>query len=106
MWLNNCIGEKNYTEFIRFIVIANIGVFFKIVMEVLALIDTKEELDSMIDVTTDLWPNRRFILLIVMISINFIFFACLSELIRFHAYITYHGISTLKYLKLKEEKKL
>ena len=44
-------------------------------------------------------------LLIIMLVINSIFFICLSELNRFHAYISYYGMSTLDYLHLQEQKR-
>jgi len=93
MWLNNCIGGKNYSTFIRFIVSADICVLFKIIIEIFALIDTNQEINLLNLEGTS--TNTRYILLIVLLAINAIFFMCLSELNRFHAYITYYGLSTI-----------
>jgi len=93
MWLNNCIGGANYSYFIRFIIAADITILFKIIIEIFALIETSKEIELLNLEGTP--TNTRYILLISILVTNGIFFICLSELNRFHAYITYYGLSTI-----------
>jgi len=44
-------------------------------------------------------------MLVTLLSINVVFWICLTELCRFHAYINYYGITTLQYLQQQEEKR-
>lgn len=46
MWLNNCIGGRNYKQFIRFIFIADISILFKICMEIVAIINQNKIRDE------------------------------------------------------------
>ena len=96
MWLNNCIGGKNYRYFIKFIVSADISILFKIIIEIFALIDTNKEIELLKLEGTP--ANTRFTLLIIILLVNVIFLICLSELNRFHAYINYYNLSTIEWL--------
>ena len=86
MWLNNCIGGKNYRQFLVFITSANIAMLFLITLEFISIFKTNQDVHYI-----------RYVLLVSLLAVDIIFFLCLSYLILFHVYINYLGLTTLEY---------
>ena len=57
IWLNNCIGDANYSIFIKFTVAADLTLLLKIVIQILALIDSYDDSTGKTDSSKDESPE-------------------------------------------------
>lgn len=95
LWLNVCVGGKNYKLFISLVTIASISGISKIVYYLSSFIALKfSELSILVIAST-----------IFAWAIEFIVLFFLLDLLVFHIYLKCKGLTTFQHIKLKREKK-
>ncbi|XP_044017780.1 putative uncharacterized protein DDB_G0292292 [Aphidius gifuensis] len=115
MWLNNCIGKRNYKFFIICIVSAIVSAlisfllsFIEIATSINYYINNQTNNTIIMDNNTTLpitpiQDNSSLIIITIVCLLSAIAAALLIHLCVFHGYITYLGITTYEYVKNKRE---
>jgi hypothetical protein len=93
MWINNCVGSKNYKSFFVMILAAFSNLLFYIAG--LLLLTREASLDQFLG---------RFVLSWVSGAINSIFVLLLANLIALHIYLICKGISTYEFIIVQRQK--
>ncbi|CAD6205708.1 GSCOCG00009978001-RA-CDS, partial [Cotesia congregata] len=113
MWLNNCIGGRNYAAFIVCVVSAillALTVAGLTTLEVTATFywDKTSNLDNMDNITLPFLPiqgTSSLVVISIVGIISAIAAALLIHLCFFHGYIACLGVTTYEYVRSKREKK-
>ena len=84
-WLNNCIGQENYTTFI-----------LSTVFLILHVVDSNIVFH---------FESEKIIYLWIPIGVNYIITFAASVLLSWHFYFFYRGITTYTYLQFEQQRK-
>ena len=113
IWLNNCVGGKNYIYFFRFVISTLVALASAIAMQLKCLVTITEYQNYQENqqksnnngnlLTNNIEKQRKekigYIFLITILVINILVTLPLCELCRFHLYIQSQNMTTFEYLK-------
>ncbi|CAF1488227.1 unnamed protein product [Adineta ricciae] len=110
IWLNNCIGGKNYRRFLTMLTLLVIGTLFVFINSLLQFIGSFLTSPSAISLNPYYAPDRYAVLMIPASQIAFqvisgivaiiclVTFAMAGYLLGFHIFLCYHGFSTYDFV--------
>ncbi|CAD8140432.1 unnamed protein product [Paramecium pentaurelia] len=97
-WINNCIGRKNYKQFIGMIISTFLFLLYSIIVNARVINQyNKQELQT-VEIYSDKQELILIIITIIFLIIEIIGSLFLLQLIVFHAYIYKKGITTFEYI--------
>ncbi|XP_011308647.1 uncharacterized protein [Fopius arisanus] len=115
MWLNNCIGSRNYKYFIVCVVSAIVGAVILVAIsfcQVVVTIEHQNAGNSMMENITmpivsiqPIQSTSTLIIISVVGVLSAIAAALLIHLCIFHGYIAYLGLTTYEYVRNKREQR-
>ncbi len=94
MWINNCIGSKNYRIFIAMITLTCISMTVFIVS--VALLWAEGGYEKFMAEMGVVWASSIIVLIFLILILNLIFL---------HIYLNYLGVTTYQFIMMNREKK-
>lgn len=104
IYLNTCVGKKNYVSFFILIILCTIWMGFQVYVIILNLINVSEPETVLLITNSNLNPHAYMLLLGITGLIPLAGFFLILSLVLFHIYILRHGLTTQKFLKIRREK--
>ncbi|CAK56450.1 unnamed protein product (macronuclear) [Paramecium tetraurelia] len=104
-WINNCVGGKNYKQFIGMIVFTFIILIYSIIVNGRVISQyNKQELETLTIYSK--YKRSLLIITIVLLVLETIASLLLLQLIVFHIYLWKKGISTYEYIIQRRSKQV
>ncbi|KAL4448767.1 hypothetical protein ABPG74_012856 [Tetrahymena malaccensis] len=105
VWLNNCIGKRNYTDFIVYLVFLQSLIVYTIYLCIKYIIDETNYIANGQNITRSIALNKVLShqpLSIILIIYGTIFLLLVSTLFFFHVYLLFKSLTTVEFTKMKK----
>ncbi|KAL4498353.1 hypothetical protein ABPG72_013159 [Tetrahymena utriculariae] len=105
IWLNNCIGKRNYTDFIVYLIFLQSLIVYTIYLCIKYIIDETNLIVNSQNITLSIALNKVLShqpLSIILITYGTIFLIFVSALFFFHIYLLFKSLTTAEFTKIKK----